>query len=132
MSDLPTIPVVAPLPADWREQAAQRERADSEARILERDRRVASECPRLLTDGRHRLVERTGLTFMCDIAGHGAGSSIFIALHCDGRIPNVTPIGNLHLSCPVFEIDGERYPPREGAIEPKARRKRLHHRRSAP
>ena len=125
---IPTLPVAEPLPADWREQAKRRELADRDARLLERDRALALRCPIRKETGHHRLTRSSGPIFR-----HGPdveGCDVFTAMHCEGRIPNVTRLGTGYLRCPVFEIDGERYPPREGR-EPKARRKRLLYPRGA-
>lgn len=119
--ELPRLPVVEPLPADWREQARQRERQDLDDRLLERDRLVASQCERLRKDGRHRLTRASGPTFL-----HVGGElDVYTATHCDGVARAVPGTGWTNVRCPVFEIDGDRYPPREGRIHPKARRKRL-------
>ena len=119
------LPVSEPLPDDWREQARRRDQEDRDARMVERDRMVAAQCSHLRKDGRHRLVDAEGPTFMCDTSDAHAGCSIFTSLHCNGIAATVPGTKWTNVPCPVFEIDGERWPPREGRVEPKARRKRI-------
>lgn len=122
------LPVVQPLPQDWREQARRREVEDRDEEVLARDRLVASCCSRLRAEGRHRLVDRTGPTFL-HVDG---GCDVFYAMHCDGVARTVPGTTWVDVPCPVFEIDGDRYPPREGRVHPKARRKRLLYPASRP
>ena len=122
----PRLPVAEPLPADWREQAARRERLDLDEAMLARDRLVATQCSKLRKGGGHHLVDRHGPVFL-----HVRGElDVYEPMHCDGVAPTVPGTRWIDVPCPAFEIDGDRYPPRVGRIEPKARRKRLMYKRA--
>lgn len=123
MTDLepPKLPIAEPLPPDWRDQAARRERQDRDEEQIARDRLVASHCARLRKDGRHHLVDQRPPVFL-----HVDGElDVYTAIHCDGVAPTIPGTRWTNVPCPVFEIEGDRYPPREGRVQPKARRKRL-------
>lgn len=115
------LPVAQPLPADWREQAERRRSQDAQEALERRDRDLAARCPHFLTKRRHVLVPDATPTYM-----HLAGKlDVFTMERCTGRIPNVTRLGTNHLRCPVFEIEGERYPTRPVRLRRGPHRKRL-------
>lgn len=126
MMGVKQLPVHVPLPADWREQADRREQQDRDAELEARDRLVASHCSRFRKDGRHHLI-RDGRPVFLHVQGE---LDVYTAMHCDGVAPTVPGTRWTNVKCPVFEIDGERYPPRAGRT-PKARRKRILRRRPA-
>lgn len=121
MTAIRQLPVAVPLPSDWDEQVARRRQEDTDEALERRARELAGRCPWFLSKRRHNLVADDRPTHM-----HRDGElDVFTVHRCTGLIRQVGPTGVNHLRCPVFEVDGQRYPTRAPRLRMKPHRKRL-------